>query len=67
MLIVALGYFYVIAIVAAVAIADGHVWSGLFTLIFAGILPGAMLRWLRQRKRLARQREEMPQDTSGSD
>jgi hypothetical protein len=50
-----------------VAIADGHVWSGLFTLIFAGILPGAMLRWLRQRKRLARQREEMPQDTSGSD
>lgn len=57
MLIVAIGYFYVIGMVAIVAMLSGHFISGFFTLFFAGIVPGFLwLSTLSKKRRAARER-----------
>lgn len=57
MLIIALAYFYVVLTVAVVAMFSGHLASGLFTLVFAGIAPGLLgLSILGKKRRAARDR-----------
>ncbi|PHV11078.1 hypothetical protein [Chitinimonas sp. BJB300] len=57
MLIIAIGYFYVIGMVAIVAMLSGHFISGFFTLFFAGILPGFLwLSTLSKARRASRDR-----------
>jgi hypothetical protein len=57
MLIVAIAYFYVIGMVAFVAMLSGHFFSGFFTLLFAGILPAFLwLGTLSKKRRAARDR-----------
>ncbi|HEY9101269.1 hypothetical protein [Chitinimonas sp.] len=53
MLIVSLAYLYVIGIVAVVSIADGHIASGIFTFLFAGVLPGFIVIRIQLMKRRA--------------
>lgn len=52
MLIVVIGYLYVVGIVGVVALASGHIASGIFTLLFAGLLPTWLWLSLLRRKRI---------------
>ncbi|WP_269532775.1 hypothetical protein [Chitinimonas sp. BJYL2] len=51
MLIVVIAYLYVILMVSIAAIASGHLMSGIFTLLFAGILPSFLLLRIQLLKR----------------
>ncbi|GAB3243184.1 hypothetical protein [Chitinimonas naiadis] len=66
MLIIALAYLYVIAIVSIVAIVDGHIASGVFTFLFAGLLPGFILIRIEIMKRRAA-RAKFEADTAPTD
>ncbi|QDQ27614.1 hypothetical protein FNU76_15350 [Chitinimonas arctica] len=52
MLIIVIGYLYVVCVIGIVAIVGGHVASGVFTLLFAGLLPTFLWLKLNRRKRL---------------
>lgn len=69
MLIIALAYLYVIGIVAVVSMAGGHLISGLFTLIFGGVLPTVLwLAVLRSKRLNAQSRaQEEAANTSARD
>ncbi|QNM99067.1 hypothetical protein [Chitinimonas koreensis] len=74
MLIAAIAYLYVIGIVAVVSIAGGHVASGIFTLLFAGVLPTWLALTIVRRKQLnrlaqfrERQAAEAAQAETGAD
>lgn len=51
MLIVALGYFYVIVVVGVVCLMTGHAGMGIFLLLFCGFLPLSILIFINRRKR----------------
>ncbi|MFC4161199.1 hypothetical protein [Chitinimonas lacunae] len=62
MLIVALGYFYVIVTVGVVCLMTGHAGMGIFLLLFCGLLPLGVLIFINRRKR-----ERLRQRHSGGD
>jgi len=54
MLIAAIGYLYVIAVLALAYMANGKIALGVFVLVVGGLFPVGMLAWFLSRRRRAK-------------